>query len=787
MEETEDMLQDISLMQPDMIYLMEKQPHDRESQEYNKWTVDVMRAALLKVDDYDVSRDISSCAKYLNTYNSALEVNTLLLSRDVIKYLAEKHRLEGENKETLTEMERELFKNLQNLQKTINVKGKNTDNPNMRILSDTLRKMMIEKGDDSRAMVFVKTRATCRSLAEFLDRDLQSSGVKASPLYGKENRGGDDGMTESQQTEILDKFRSGFFKVLVCTSVGNEGIDVPDCNIVLSYEYSGDEITKIQMKGRSRKKKATTITMGSDIVVEQEMINTYKAAMMYRAMNIVKQLDPKYINMKVNAFQSEETHKYRFKAAVEKLKKGRKSDEDYEILCGRCNTFACYVSDVWQLGHDHIVIDKDFADKITRKEHKKPNTYDGLHNKYKMYCRKCRIDWGNIGLRDGLECIILKIINFKFKNLRTHGLSTYNKWIDVPYAVPEISFSKLQESLPVEVLKMDNESIKLYKEALETGKTRAYTIRVMVVGHMGVGKTTLTKRLFGENVDVSLDNKSTNSIDVHVRKCKVILKDGNWLSLTDGDSERNHNSHIVSELLKWSREKHMKSNEDTLQSHQNEAETTQNRQEELLYTRTRVDDGKREVNETVTNYENNGTRSEEKSFSPECDREEARNLEFMTLIQDTVIGSMNESNVTEDTADLSVWDFAGQHIFYGTHQIFLSRRAVYLLVIDLSKHVDSVVEDDCFIGTDGKKQYKISEFVKFWLNSIHTYCPSSTSKEPPVILVGTFADKLGKEREKHADKIFSDLREMLTDFEELYEHLTPGDIPIDNSIKDRKC
>jgi ERCC4-related helicase len=81
------------------------------------------------------------------------------------------------------------------VQKTINVKGKNTENPNVRILSDTLRKMLDDKGDDSRAMVFVKARATCRSLAAFLDRDLQSSGVKASPLYGKENRGGDDGMT----------------------------------------------------------------------------------------------------------------------------------------------------------------------------------------------------------------------------------------------------------------------------------------------------------------------------------------------------------------------------------------------------------------------------------------------------------------------------------------------------------------------------------------------------------------------------------------------------------------
>lgn len=57
------------------------------------------------------------------------------------------------------------------------------------------------------------------------------------------------GMTESRQNETVEKFRSGEYKVLVATSVGSEGIDVPDCNIVLSYNYSGNEITKIQMSG----------------------------------------------------------------------------------------------------------------------------------------------------------------------------------------------------------------------------------------------------------------------------------------------------------------------------------------------------------------------------------------------------------------------------------------------------------------------------------------------------------------------------------------------------------
>jgi len=59
-------------------------------------------------------------------------------------------------------------------------------------------------------------------------------------------------MTQDQQTETLERFKEGRYKVVVCTSVAIEGIDAPDCNIVLNYNFSGDQITKIQMKGRNR-------------------------------------------------------------------------------------------------------------------------------------------------------------------------------------------------------------------------------------------------------------------------------------------------------------------------------------------------------------------------------------------------------------------------------------------------------------------------------------------------------------------------------------------------------
>ena len=81
---------------------------------------------------------------------------------------------------------------------------------------------------------------------------------------------------------------------------------------------------------------------------------------------------------------------------------------------------------------------------------------------------------------------------------------------------------------------MDKKSIELYKRALSEGKEAVHNIRVMVVGHYGVGKTTLTKRLFDEDVDIN-KRESTNGIDVHVRRCKVSLNTGQWIVSEKGN------------------------------------------------------------------------------------------------------------------------------------------------------------------------------------------------------------------------------------------------------------
>ena len=73
-------------------------------------------------------------------------------------------------------------------------------------------------------------------------------------------------------------------------------------------------------------------------------------------------------------------------------------------------------------------------------------------------------------------------------------------------------------------------------------------------------------------------------------------------------------------------------------------------------------------------------------------------------------------SITKAKVDLSVWDFAGQEIYYTTHQFFLSDRALYIVVFNMAKN-----EED--------------SRVEYWLKSINARVPDA-----PILIVGTHAD-----------------------------------------------
>ena len=111
----------------------------------------------------------------------------------------------------------------------------------------------IEANPDSRIMVFTNYRDTATSLLQFLRGD---PAIRAVRFVGQASRDRDEGLSQKKQAEILQKFRAGEFNVLIATSVGEEGIDIPATDLVLFYEPVPSEIRSIQRKGRTGRARA---------------------------------------------------------------------------------------------------------------------------------------------------------------------------------------------------------------------------------------------------------------------------------------------------------------------------------------------------------------------------------------------------------------------------------------------------------------------------------------------------------------------------------------------------
>jgi len=97
-----------------------------------------------------------------------------------------------------------------------------------------------------RAILFTESRDTAEALVEFL-----SASFDVRKFVGQGDKEGSDGMSQTQQQETLDEFKDGAFEVLVSTSVAEEGLDVPEVDLVCFYEPVPTAIRSIQRKGRT--------------------------------------------------------------------------------------------------------------------------------------------------------------------------------------------------------------------------------------------------------------------------------------------------------------------------------------------------------------------------------------------------------------------------------------------------------------------------------------------------------------------------------------------------------
>ena len=103
---------------------------------------------------------------------------------------------------------------------------------------------------NARVLLFAHYRQTAELLVEEL-RKIPQGPVRPARFVGQSARGDEAGLSQKEQVETLDRFRSGEFNCLVATSVGEEGLDIPATDLVVLYEPVPDEIRTIQRRGRT--------------------------------------------------------------------------------------------------------------------------------------------------------------------------------------------------------------------------------------------------------------------------------------------------------------------------------------------------------------------------------------------------------------------------------------------------------------------------------------------------------------------------------------------------------
>jgi ERCC4-related helicase len=127
--------------------------------------------------------------------------------------------------------------------------SKEPSHPKLDALVELIRETLAEpRNHPPRVLVFAQYRDTIQSIQSALE--LQ--GWTVGRFVGQATRDpADKGMNQRDQARMLGGFREGRFPLLVASSVAEEGLDVPDVDLVVFFESVPSEIRAIQRRGRT--------------------------------------------------------------------------------------------------------------------------------------------------------------------------------------------------------------------------------------------------------------------------------------------------------------------------------------------------------------------------------------------------------------------------------------------------------------------------------------------------------------------------------------------------------
>lgn len=183
--------------------------------------------------------------------------------------------------------------------------------------------------------------------------------------------------------------------------------------------------------------------------MHKDIISIEKAAMMYRALDQLKQKSPEEIRHMITAIQTKDIQQQEDQKRQDEMKVENRIPCKFIMNCVRCKNFAIEGVFVRLMSSHHVVDDCDFMNRIEIRElDKKVNIGGNMIKNSQIYCSNCAQKWGNLFIVDNIKVPILTVTAFVFIDRRKESeVKRFRKWKDVFYVIKEITKDELVTKL----------------------------------------------------------------------------------------------------------------------------------------------------------------------------------------------------------------------------------------------------------------------------------------------------------------------------------------------------
>ncbi len=134
--------------------------------------------------------------------------------------------------------------------KTREIAGKNIEHPKVGKAVEIISEEM-EKNNKAKIIIFTQFRDTASLLSKKIN-DIPN--IRSKIFVGQAKKSGvkgETGLNQKEQKKIIEEFSNSDINVICATSIGEEGLDIPEVNAVIFYEPVSSAIRKIQRAGRT--------------------------------------------------------------------------------------------------------------------------------------------------------------------------------------------------------------------------------------------------------------------------------------------------------------------------------------------------------------------------------------------------------------------------------------------------------------------------------------------------------------------------------------------------------